>query len=309
MFTFPPGPEDDASIAGRETSPVRYEDVSQDGRLRVEGIWWPTGRLLWNQGALGARLFRLGRAHGIRSVLTRVVLEATEHHLAPRVPVEHSLRYRFEAAEGVRGGDRRIFFNTWLTTTAPQADSAGGFGVGAGTPGIIARAYGQRVFARLERPPGERGVTELPGPDFDPVPSHQGEWVEAETLLAIPDGAEPLEPAPRLDPARVVFGLSHTDSNQHVNFLSYPRFFEQAALGRLVDLGLGAMVMARRVELGYRRPCFAGDTHRVVLQAFREGDAIGVAVAMVDPTDGAEVRPRFEDFGTLRCAARMWLRP
>jgi hypothetical protein len=306
MFAFPAEPDEDTSIAGRETSPVRYEDVSQDGRLRVEGIWWPTGRLLWNQGALGGRLFRLGREHGIRSVLTRVILEATEKQLEPRVPVEHTLRYRFEAAEG--GGARRIFFNTWLATTAPVPDATGGLGVNAGAPDLVARAYGQRIFARLDRPPGERGITELPGPDFDPVPSHPGEWVEPESLLCVPDGAEPLEPSPRLDSARVVFGLSHTDSNQHVNFLSYPRFFEQAALGRLLDLGLGAVVMARRVELGYRRPCFAGDTHRVVLQAFRDRDTIGVAVALVDPTDGPEVRPRFEDFGTLRCAARMWLR-
>jgi acyl-CoA thioesterase FadM len=104
----------------------------------------------------------------------------------------------------------------------------------------------------------------------------------------------------------VVFGLSHTDGNQHVNFLAYPKFVEQAALGRFVDLGLGSKWMARRVELGYRRAAFAGDVLRVAVQAFRVGEAFGVVAALVEqnaPPEGA-----WPDFGPVRSVARMILR-
>jgi acyl-CoA thioesterase FadM len=117
-----------------------------------------------------------------------------------------------------------------------------------------------------------------------------------------------LDPVPRLDPGRVVFGLSHTDGNQHVNFLVYPRFIEEAALGRFVDLGVGAKIAARYVEIRYRKPSFAGDSLRIVLQAFRKDGSFGVIAAAIDDDGGPPERP-WAEFPPPRAIARVAFKP
>jgi hypothetical protein len=247
---------------------------------------------------------RWGREHGLRTVLTRVVLDVENVAVGPRVPARTELRYRFEHARDAGGAVRRLFFSTWLRTDAPPVEGGGPVDRPSGAPRVVARAYGQRTFARLDAPPGQRSVTELP---HRGVPPHVGQSVDARSLLELPPGAVPLDDAPRPSPLRVVFGLSHTDANQHVNFMAYPRYLEQAALGRSVELGRGAEIMARRVELGYRRPSFAGEIIRLVLRAFALGDDLGVCAAFVDDADDAELARTFEAPDRVRCAARMLL--
>jgi acyl-CoA thioesterase FadM len=79
-----------------------------------------------------------------------------------------------------------------------------------------------------------------------------------------------------------VFGLVHTDSNMHVNSLVYLRVFEEAALRRFATLGRGASLLGRTLDIAYRKPCFAGQTMRVVQQAFEEQGRLGVAAVLVD---------------------------
>ena len=75
-------------------------------------------------------------------------------------------------------------------------------------------------------------------------------------------GADALDRASP-DETLIVFGLVHTDSNQHVNSLVYMRLFEEAVLRRFAALGLPEPVLARRLEIAYRKPCFAGDRMHV----------------------------------------------
>jgi hypothetical protein len=308
-FYIPRPPDDPASFIGQESVAPRYEDISEDGRLRLEGIWHPTGRLLWSGHDLGRTLFQWGRDHGLRTVLSRVVLQAANLPVAPRIPMRTELRYRFEHARHESGEVSRLFFTTWLGTEAPVPDRLGGFARVEGEPRTVARAYGQRTFVRLDAPAGERKVARLPGFEGDGVPPERGEWVEPSSLLLLPEGAEPLEERPRRSSVRIVFGLSHTDANQHVNFMAYPRYLEQAALGHLHDLGLSSRLMARRVELAYRRPSFAGEVIHVALRAFRREGDVGVVAAFVDGGDGPDVRGDFSAFGRPRCVARMLLSP
>jgi hypothetical protein len=110
--------------------------------------------------------------------------------------------------------------------------------------------------------------------------------VAATDLMRLPAGAEHLDPAPRAHDAPTVFGLCHSDGNQHVNFLAYPRMVEEAALRRFVELGLGARRLARRAEVSYRKPSFAGEALRIVMQTFRTPGELGV-VALFVPDEGA----------------------
>jgi acyl-CoA thioesterase FadM len=77
-----------------------------------------------------------------------------------------------------------------------------------------------------------------------------------------------------VDEAAHVLGLSHTDSNQHVNSLFYPRAFEEAALRHLQRLGRSTEVLGRRVDVAFRRPSFAGEALRVLVRAHQQEGAV-----------------------------------
>ena len=70
----------------------------------------------------------------------------------------------------------------------------------------------------------------------------------------------------------------HTDGNQHVNSLVYPRIFEELALRRHGD----PKILARAIELRWRKPFFAGDRATVALSI--EGDsAVGTFAPAASP--------------------------
>jgi hypothetical protein len=293
MFDYPKEPELPENDGGEETLSLRYDDVMQDGRLRLDAVWRPVGRLIWSRPEPSRVLAKL--EEGIGTVLARAVFEATEVRVPPRAPVRTRAWFRFEHTLGNDGKVDRIQFNTWIRSTVQGDDSS---------EPLLARAYGQRVFTRIGASPGSRSVTRLEGLGADGVPHHRNEWLPARTLLDIPKGAVLLDMAPRLDPGRIVFGLSHTDGNHHVNFLVYPRFIEEAALGRFFDLGVGAKLAARWFEIRYRKPSFAGDCLRVVLQAFRAESGIGVVAAAVEDDGGPPERP-WTEFPPPRAIARV----
>ena len=62
-----------------------------------------------------------------------------------------------------------------------------------------------------------------------------------------------------MDPTPLPLGLAHTDANQHVNSLVYPRLFEEAVLRRLATLGKPTALLTRRAEVAFRKPAFAGE--------------------------------------------------
>jgi hypothetical protein len=93
------------------------------------------------------------------------------------------------------------------------------------------------------------------------VPPDRYAWRSPEALMGLPEGAEPLDVEPTLDPIPVAFGLDHTDGNQHVNSLVYPRVFEELAVRRHGDPKL----LARALEMRWRKPFFAGERARLAL--------------------------------------------
>lgn len=278
---------------------MRYEDVCQDGRLRIDGVWPPMGRILWGDARLGAPFARLGE-QGIRSVLARVVIHVENVPVSPRVRVLNRVRYQLGYTLDPRGEVGRILLNTWLRTESAPKKSAGG------SRALVARAYGQHVFTRPGAPKGQHRVLRLDDPALPPIPETRALLPPASDLLEAPSGATFVDEEPRPDVAPLVFGLSHTDLNQHVNFLTYPRCVEDAALRRFAELEPGRALLGRGIELYYLKPCFAGDRMRVVLRAFRMSDGVGVCAAFVPERDfaGADT---WEGFGRAHCVARLWL--
>src|SRR5258705_9749410 len=102
----------------------------------------------------------------------------------------------------------------------------------------VGRCYVEHVFPKLFAPKAERKVLRLDVPGAPAVPATRHVWVPPAALLELPEGATALDAELVADPAPAAFGLMHSDSNQHVNSLVYPRLFEDAALRRLAVHGV-----------------------------------------------------------------------
>jgi hypothetical protein len=283
---------------------LRYEDVCQDGRLRIEGVWPPLSRLMWHEGRLGAPFAELAE-QGVHNVLARLTLHAEEVAVSPRRRVLAQVRYQLAHTLDANGDVNRIVLNTWLRGHAfpsrrvqPNASERVPFG----------RAYGQHVFTRVGTRAADRRVLALEHASLPRVPALRVELPGAETLLEAPPSAQFMEERVRADAAPLVFGLSHTDLNQHVNFLTYPRSIEEAALRRFAELGVTRALLARSIEIAYLKPVFAGDHMRVVLRAFTAKDVLGVCAALVQDVPFDPDAKSFADFGRAHCVARLWLR-
>jgi hypothetical protein len=276
---IPPVPPD----APRASAAVylRFEDVTQDGRLVLEAIPNALGPSVWRaiigRDPSALELFK----RGIVPVLSRFVIEGEPGPLSANGAVE---------AEGAcrlaRSDDGRLVLDMWADLKAARGRTYAPVEKGAEKV-LVGRAYGEHILTRPFAPPGVRRVREL---DFPGAPAIQGSRAAspaAESIAVLPEGATPLEPAMRVDPVPLTFGLVHTDSNMHVNSLVYLRVFEEAALRRLVALGRGANLLGRSIDIVYRKPCFAGQTMRVVQRAFEAGGRLGVAAVLVPEGDAA----------------------
>lgn len=268
-------PEEPAELDGQRSSgPValRYEDIVQDGRLALAALTQGFGQVVWPSLIRDEAAESVLR-RGIIPILSRMVLEGGEGPLSFYEPLVADGVWHLARVVGPDGGTERILLNYWSTLRGPSGFTLAGRAP-AGAPIITAgRAYAEHVFTRLFAPPGERRVTTLDIPGRPAVPP--GTWPRRRFEdVRRPEAAVPLGEAAR---ASVRFGLCHTDPNQHVNSLVYPRLFEDLAVHVLPTNGF-----ARRVELSWRKPFFAGEDATILLQPWRLGEDLGASGAFVD---------------------------
>lgn len=300
--SIPEEPDVPSEQRGEAELGVRFEDICQDGRLRIDGVWPPMGRILWNDARMGRVFTGLGQ-RGIRNVLARLVIHAEDVPLSPRRRALSRVVYQLAHSVDDRGEVNRILLRNWLCTEAVPAGSARG----VTERRLVARAHGLHVFTRPNAPRGQHRVVSLDGTGLPQVPEPRVLVPAATDLLEAPPGSTFLDAAPRPDTAPLMFGLSHTDLNQHVNFLTYPRCIEDAALRRFAELEPGRRLLARSLEIAYSKPCFAGDCMRVVLQAFGVGAVRGVCAVFV-PDGEFQEGASWDALGRAHCTARLWMR-
>ena len=280
MTDIPPMPAGRPRATGRAF--LRFEDVTQDGRLVLEALPTALGPTVW-RGLIekdpGARACF---DNGILPIISRFVLEGTKGPFSANGRVDAEGTYRLARTE-----DGRFMIEVWADLFAPIGHTHGPRRPD-GAPALAGRVLAEHVFTRPFAPPGQRRVTSL---DFEGAP----EVLETrppppsfESIASVPDGATPLEPAPRPDSTPIIFGLFHTDGNMHVNSLAYLRIFEEAGLRRFVELGRGSTLLGRSIDIAYRKPCFAGQVMRVVQHAFEEDGKLGVAAVLVEDKDAKD---------------------
>jgi hypothetical protein len=278
---FPPG------TVAQSPMYLRYEDVTMDGHLTplaapaaLATIWREV--LRDHPGARNAMM------SGIVPILTRLTIHTGDRPI--RVDHMVDVLNGFVLAHDRQGDEiTRLFMNMWC-----EIDGVGGR-LGPFPPSgervRAATVFAEHTFTRPLAPPDQRRVTQLVVDGYPPVPELHYRQPAVSSAADAPDGATWLEElAP--DPLDFAFTLDQTDSNQHVNSLVYIRVFAEAVNRRLAATKRPLRARTRAVDIGYRKPCFAGDSVRVHLRLFQLGTELGAAGKLVgaDGKDRCYVR-------------------
>jgi hypothetical protein len=244
--------------------------------------------VVWQQLLRHTAVASINRS-GIVPILTRFVIEGSDGPFSVRHPLDAEGRYQLSHSREA-GEVKHLLLNIWVNATAPLGRMHGPPPANAGEPAFAGRVFAEHVFTRLFAPPEARKVVQLDIEGLPPVPEARWDWRMPEATLALPRDARVLDDKLVPDEQSIVFGLTHTDANQHVNSLVYPRLFQDAVLRRLAAHGRSTLLLARRLEIAYRKPCFAGDRVRFHLQAYVDGNRTG-AIGVLLPDGEGEARP------------------
>jgi hypothetical protein len=296
MLSVQPGPDEvGPGIARFDT---RYEDLTQNGHVKLTALPTALGRAcfaeLWPQHPLAG----LAR-EGVRPILSRLAIEIEPVSSKLLASLEGRGVLRLAHERDADDEVRAIYLNAeasvWATARRSSLDESG-----QPKQVRVGRVFGDHVFTRPSADRASRKVLAFDVPGYPALPTQRYKRPKFDQTVKLKASARALEPEFTADIAPWVFGLTHTDGNQHVNSLVYIRLFEDAALRRLSMLGRNASVLARSVEINYRKPCFAGEQLSCMMQAFstRDGDAVVGYIA--EP--GASL-------DRARCAVRMQFSP
>ena len=261
----------DVPEAQRATGVVgmRFEDITQDGMLKVGGMPHALGMIGFRKLFAPTPLNRRTREQGIVPILSTLHMEGREGPVAVgnEFPVEAS----YEVGHSLAPDESvdRIMLNMRAEVRGTRGVTHGPQPEGAGDLILAGRVYAEHVFTRPWGPREERQVRSLDlgqGPFVPPAVIPFRPPVE----LLTPPAPVRWEGDEVRDPTPLCFGMSHTDSNQHVNSLIYPQLFEDAVLRALAARGEDiAPLLVRSISLGFRKPCFAGEQVRIALRLFR----------------------------------------
>ena len=281
------GPDQDG---GRAEIAPRYEDIAQDGRMQLTSLMPGLGAAIWKALLAKIPAVETFRSQGILPIMRRLVVVGEDRPVSVNVPVRYEGSFRFAREKG----GERLFANMWLEARAPIASTLGPDPAADAPYELVGRVFAEHVLTRPFAPPAERRVTRLDAPGVPPIPEDDHPFETAEELV---------EGAPLQDAGDVVFGMMHTDSNQHVNSLVYPRVFEETAMRRFVqDARIPAAheLLARSLELRFRRPFFAGERAHIALRLVDAAAGSGWKIGAVGAFHGGGAKPS--------STVKMWFR-
>ena len=267
---------------------LRYEDISQDGRALIDSVP-PALGAVWRTLLAKIPDADVLRKEGILPILSRINVDVTEHVVSPFNP--YLVEGYGEKVEGTADDYTRVLFNVHARVSAKGAHAMFPGG-GTGEMDLVGTMTGEHVLTRLFAEKDKRRVVPDDVRAAGVTLEGSRPFLAARTIVAEPAGATAIDPAFVQGDVPLAFGLMHTDANQHVNSLVYPRLFEEAVLRRLATLGRSLAVRARSLEIGYRRPSFAGDVVRVDTRLFQKDGqliALGLFAGMTDPPEAARV--------------------
>lgn len=289
-------PEFPADTGGVEAAPVdldapgwmsaslapRHEDVNQNGRFVPTAIVPGLGVTLWSPLHRAMQGFEVFRVEGIVPILRRLVIATRPGPFSIHEPVRYRGTWRFAREIG---GDR-LFLNMYLEARAPIASTYGPRPDEGARDARVGRVFAEHVLTRPFAPADARKVTTLVGSAV-PKHFHPHAFESAEDIVG--------DVGDRADDRRAdfTFGLMHTDANQHVNSLVYPRIFEEMVVRALPSDEARTLVDVA-LEMRWRKPFFAGETADVAFRLERAPARIGgkvLATGVFGPRGAARGKP------------------
>jgi hypothetical protein len=296
-FPAPPMPDFAPERVATASFPLRYEDIAQDGRMMATALPPAIGWTVWRQLLADHPSASGMQKQGLVAILSRLTVEGSDEPIRVDQRVDATGGYQLARSETAAGEVDKLFLNMWVEVRGARGRVVPPEGPG---PAVVAgRVFAEHTFTRLFAPPEQRRVTRLEVEGLAPVPDALYAFSPALGAMALPADAEALDDDYVADDAVTVFGLDHTDSNQHVNSLVYPRLFAEAALRRLATGGRPRRpALVRALDIAYRKPSFANDRVRIHIRTFMLGDRLGAAGFLADAADPS-ARPR--------CCARILL--
>ena len=264
---------------------MRFEDVAQDGSLKVGAMPAAIGLVCLGKLWFKTQLSHETRPLGIVPILTRLAMQSLSGPVAVHSPFEADGSYQLAHTRDAARNVDRVLLNAFVDLHAPLGRTYAPRPNSPGPSALVGRAFAEHVFTKPWGPAGERKVVALPTADGPLVPGPTLSFREAITTLHVPEPVSWLDSELVLDPTGLTFGLAHTDSNQHVNSLVYPSLFEDAGLRRLIDLDYDTReLLVDYIDVAFRKPCFAGQRMYIWVRAFEHGGKPGV-VGYLGPRD------------------------
>lgn len=221
------------------------------------------------------------RERGISRVMYYMDFELDDFPLALDHPliVRHELSmHRAVAGIGRRPPPADSAHLFWRSVNRVLGTPAGQGGSAAGGNVQVAVGRAMHVLTRPTAPRGERTVAQVPGElsslaltDWpEPLP-------DVGTIADSPGGNDVAERAERFD-FEDVWGLPNTDIKQHVNLFEYLVGAENQVTRHLAHAGADvSRYRLRRLQLLFRRPCFAAQRYRLTTRLRRVDDGYHVA--------------------------------
>ncbi len=259
--------------------PLRYEDVCQDGRMVPIGMPHALTSVL--RACVREHSLASARALGIVPILAQIWIRGRDERVHVGKPARSVGTGVFAHVRGDSGEVERVVLDMRATIYAteghvldpkPKADES---------EVIVGEVFARHVLTKLFAPAGQRRVREVAIAGME-APT-EVKWLSPSDMFAPPEDATWLDGEATVSPHRPRFGLQHTDSNQHVNSLVYPRLFEEAALGRFDEHGIEEQPLARNVAINFRRPFFAGQRCEMQIQAYSREAVQGCMGTFVGP--------------------------
>jgi hypothetical protein len=229
------------------------------------------------------------RAAGVLPILSRLIAQSTGGPLSVRNAVEVQGQYHLGHTVDASGTVDRVLLSMHADLYGPAARTHDPQPANAGQLLHVGRVFAEHVFTRPFADPAQRKVAALAVGGQSIVPADRVAFRPAPQTLVLPTGAHWIEPDFARDAAQLAFGLSHTDSNQHVNSLVYPQLFEDAALRRLFDLGKSTRaLLVDHIDIAFRKPCFAGQRMHLWVRCFEHEGTLGCVGYLGDDATTAE---------------------
>jgi hypothetical protein len=284
MSELPHMPEVPAPQRIHDTVGLALEDLSEQRLVKLGGLARALEQVCWYRLLSGQPVSRLARNAALHASLSRLAFEGRGVPVQPetRLAAVGTFQYGHTLAADGRVDRRLLRLHTELRLPEPPPGADGSDPDAL----VVGRIHTEHLLTAAT-PNGETpaGLDEFAFPDDGGT---RFEWTAPSHVHAPPPNARRLDREGRVG-RTIVFGPMHTDPRGRVRSLAFPRIFEEVALERFAALGQRVDVLAREVQLTYRKPCVAGQRVDVMLQAF-ERDGAPYAVGAFVP-HGLDRRP------------------